>query len=163
MTLELSPDQLQAIKVQAERTYPEECCGLLLGRLEEDRKLLVEVRSTENTWDPQVADDLSDTPLTKSRRYWIAPEEMLAAMRYARSHALDVIGIYHSHPNHPAVPSECDRRLAWPQYSYLIVSVEQGTATACNSWILDDRHQFQPENLLIVESTEPEGELNRQS
>lgn len=151
MTIKLSDDHLQAIKAHAERIYPDECCGILLGKLESEIKTLVELRVTENAWEPQVADDLAEMPsLTKSRRYWIAPEQMLAAMREARSRNLDVIGIYHSHPDHPAVPSECDRRLAWPQYSYLIVSVEQGRAKACHSWTLNDQHQFQPEEMLMT-------------
>lgn len=153
MTIKLSEDHLQAIKAHAEHTYPDECCGILLGKLESQTKTLVELRVTENAWEPQVADDLAEQPsLTKSRRYWIDPAQMLAAMRDAHSLNLDVIGIYHSHPDHPAVPSECDRRLAWPQYSYLIVSVEQGQARACHSWMLDDQHQFQPEDMLMTEA-----------
>lgn len=124
----------------------------MLGTVGIDRKTLVELRAVENTWDNQLSEDSTiQASLPKSRRYWIAPEDMLAAMRYAHSHALDVIGVYHSHPDHPAIPSECDRQLAWQQYSYVIVSVEQGTAKDCRSWALDDRHQFQPEDIWVIE------------
>lgn len=153
MTLSLSAEQRQAINTHAECAYPNECCGLLLGKTGPDCKVLVQVWPTSNTWNAQVAEDLdADPSLSKSRRYWIAPEELLQAMRHARSQELDVIGIYHSHPDHSAVPSECDRQLAWPQYSYLIVSVQQGMATDCLSWSLDDNHQFQPELLQVVET-----------
>ncbi|MGA7935444.1 MAG: M67 family metallopeptidase [Kovacikia sp.] len=149
MTLTLTSDQLQIIKAHAERTYPEECCGLLLGRLEAAEKVVVEVRSTRNDWSPQIAEDLADEqrPLTKTQRYWIAPQEMLIGMREARRRGLEIIGIYHSHTDHPAMPSECDRRLAWSQYSYLIVSVQQGKVVDAQSWMLDDYHQFQAEEI----------------
>ncbi|UBF25919.1 M67 family metallopeptidase [Kovacikia minuta CCNUW1] len=160
MALILSSDHLQAIKIQAEGTYPEECCGLLLGRVATKDKIVVDVWETKNAWDAQVAADLSDESLlTKTERYWIAPEEMLAGMRDARHRNLEVIGIYHSHTDHPAVPSECDRRLAWSQYSYLIISVNQGKAGASQSWMLDRHHQFQSEAIQI----QSDARMRRQS
>ena len=121
-------------------------------RWKQDDKVLVSVRSVENTWNFESSEmaEPGDRDLTQARRYWIAPEEMLAAMREARDRHLAVIGIYHSHPDNPAVPSECDRALAWSQYSYVIVSVQQGQSKDCKSWILDDRHQFQPEEIRVV-------------
>ena len=91
----------------------------------------------------------SSQVLTTRRRYWIDPKDMLAAQKYARNNGLNIIGIYHSHPDHPAVPSECDRTCAWPEYSYIIVSVPNGTAADTFSWTLDDEHQFQPEDLQV--------------
>ncbi|NJP11626.1 MAG: M67 family metallopeptidase [Leptolyngbyaceae cyanobacterium RU_5_1] len=149
--LKLCADHIQTVRSHAERSYPHECCGLLLGVIQPQEKILVEVRAVQNAWDEQVATDLGDQPsLTKTRRYWIAPEEMLAAMRDARSRKLDVIGVYHSHPDQPAVPSECDRQLAWQQYSYIIVSVQQGKAADLQSWLLNENHQFQREETLII-------------
>jgi proteasome lid subunit RPN8/RPN11 len=152
VTLELSAVHLQTIQAHAERTYPDECCGLLVGRLAET-KMLVQVRSLENAWEPEMALSIeglfADATLTKSRRYWIAPDVMLAEMRAARQQGLEIIGIYHSHPDHPAIPSECDRQLAWQQYSYIIISVVQGQAQAYHSWVLDDQHQFQSEDLRV--------------
>jgi len=75
---------------------------------------------------------------------------MFKAQKDARDRNLDIIGIFHSHPDHPAVPSEFDRAIAWQQYSYIIVSVQQGKAWELKSWSLDDNHQFQPEELLTV-------------
>ncbi|MBE9180465.1 M67 family metallopeptidase [Oculatella sp. LEGE 06141] len=162
--LHLSSQHLQAIATHAERTYPEECCGLLLGRLErqresipDDTRTLVEVWATENAWTAEVSEAMKDITAqtielgsTKMSRFWIDPSDLLRGQRYARDRQLDIIGIYHSHPDHPAVPSECDRSLAWPQYSYIIVSVQQGSAQDLRCWSLDDRHQFQPEELLTV-------------
>lgn len=103
----------------------------------------MEVKATENRW----SDDSGD--LTKKRRYEIAPQEILAAMKDARSQGLDIIGIYHSHPDQPAVPSECDRAAAWSHYSYAIVSVSEGRLVDLRCWSLDDQQMFQPEDLLI--------------
>lgn len=151
MTLRLSQHQLATIHAHAERTYPHECCGLLLGKLDGAIKVVETIRVVVNAWDEAVAHELADEPtLTQTRRYWIDPSDMLAAMRAARQHNLEIIGIYHSHPDNPAVPSECDRRLAWSQYSYLIASVQQGSTTETLSWTLDDTHQFQPEPIEIA-------------
>jgi proteasome lid subunit RPN8/RPN11 len=150
IVIELSPDQQKIIQTHAEQAYPEECCGLLLGNLIHGRKILVEVRSLPNAWESATNELNSDADLSKSRRYWIDPAAMLAVMRDARSHHLEIIGVYHSHPNHAAVPSECDRQLAWQQYSYLIVSVHNGIARDFQSWCLDDQHQFQPEVIQLT-------------
>ena len=152
MLLKLSPKHIHSIQSHAESTYPEECCGLLLGKLSSEEKLVMEVRALENTWSPEIADDL-DPELTKSRqqRYTIAPDIMLREMRYARARNLQVIGIYHSHPNHPATPSECDRRNAWSLYSYIIVSVQQGKTQNLKNWVLDSHHQFQPEDFSVTD------------
>jgi proteasome lid subunit RPN8/RPN11 len=156
VTLSLSADQKQVMNDHAERAYPHECCGLMLGIVEQgDRgdaavRVVVDIYPVENSWDQQLANDLQDeSAFTTTRRYAIAPEEMLKAMREARSRRLDIIGIYHSHPDQPAVPSDCDRRLAWQHYSYSIISVEQGKAREFYSWSLDSNHQFQPEALVI--------------
>lgn len=158
MTLSLSAEQIQAMKAHAERTYPDECCGLMLGQIQEGShsdaptRVLVALYPVENRWDQQVAADLQDESFSKTRRYAIAPEEMLKAMQVARGRNLDIIGIYHSHPDCPAVPSECDRRLAWHHYSYSIISVQQGKAREFYSWNLDVNYQFQPESLVILET-----------
>ncbi|XGV97081.1 MAG: Mov34/MPN/PAD-1 family protein [Leptolyngbya sp. BL-A-14] len=152
MSLTLHADHLQAIQAHANRTYPEECCGLLLGTIAVDAKVVHDVYSVSNAWDQEAATVVNDQEgLTKTRRYWIAPEEMLTAMRAARQRNLDIIGIYHSHPDHPAVPSECDRAIAWSQYSYLIVSVEQGNTADYRSWMLNEHRQFEPEVIQLAE------------
>lgn len=167
--LQLSTKHLQAIRTYAESTYPEECCGLLIGKLEQSDglscKILVEVRPVTNVWSAEVEsavrspfpskdNQAGDQSFDKSRRYWIDPRDMLEGQRYARDRSLEIIGIYHSHPDHPAVPSQTDQEYAWSQYSYIIVSVHQGSAQDLHSWSLDDQHTFQPEEILTVESVE---------
>lgn len=148
MILRLNSQHLAHIKAHAECTYPEECCGLLLGKSDPTGKTVMEVSAMTNVWR---AESDADFGLTKQRRYEISPEELLAAMKDGRTRNLEVIGIYHSHPDHPAEPSECDRQAAWQHYSYAIVSVPQGTAADLRSWSLNDRQVFQPEALEITE------------
>lgn len=152
MILHIARSQLQTIQSHAESTYPEECCGLLLGKVSNDCKSVVEVVSTANAWNaaaPEYEDDTMGQG--KIDRYAIAPQEMLKIQREARDRNLDIIGIYHSHPNHPAIPSECDRIYAWQQYSYVIVSVNNGKCDDVKNWSLDAQHQFQSESLIVAE------------
>ncbi len=162
MVLQLQTKHQEQIAAQAEQLYPEECCGLMIGLLDRssqpETRRVVEIWPTHNTWTADVLecngieDNTSESSDPgKKRRFWIDPKELLAAQKYAREHNLDIIGIYHSHPDHVAVPSECDRAFAWPQYSYLIVSVQQGNAQDYQSWTLDDQHQFQAEEIKILE------------
>ena len=167
----LQPTQLQSIKTHAAETYPHECCGLMLGHVNvtpdtttlQSTRTVVELWPMTNAWDDAaqtamaevqaIAPDHSpESPqtLTTKRRYWIDPTDMLAAQKYARTNGLSIIGIYHSHPDHPAVPSECDRACAWPEYSYIIVSVPNGQSTDVLSWSLDNEHQFQSEVLSLT-------------
>jgi proteasome lid subunit RPN8/RPN11 len=148
MVLQLLPKHLQTIYTHAETTYPEECCGIILGNLTSEGKTVVEVMPTENAWNAETAAELpgDDTlDYSKRQRYAIAPQVMLQAQKEARDRKLNIIGIYHSHTDHPAIPSEYDRQLAWQEYSYIIVSVQNGKASDMKSWTLDDSHQFQQE------------------
>lgn len=147
--IQISLKHLEAIFTHAESTYPEECCGIILGDLAEDGKTVVKLIPTENAWISVAAESLlgDDTVASKGRRYAIAPQDLLQAQRYARDWCLDIIGIYHSHPDYSATPSEFDRLCAWQPYSYIIVSVVNGKACECQSWCLDDSHQFQPEKI----------------
>jgi len=144
------------MQAHAETTYPEECCGLLLGQMSGDVKTLIEVLPTLNSWGDELASDLlaiESSPQPKSskrNRFSIAPKVMLQAQKDARDRHLDIIGIFHSHPDHPAVPSEFDRAIAWQRYSYIIVSVQQGQACDLKSWSLDDDQQFQPEAIITL-------------
>jgi proteasome lid subunit RPN8/RPN11 len=167
MSLQLSALQLQQLTAHAERTYPEECCGLLLGhgdplrvtRRDRSGKRVVKIWETVNAWNPEVEAELSAViphPGTgkadpcgsgKAERFWIAPQDLLAAQRYARDHQMNIVGIYHSHPDHPAVPSESDRLLAWSEYSYLILSVQAGVLAAHRCWMLDEQQQFREEDV----------------
>ncbi|MEO1299609.1 MAG: M67 family metallopeptidase [Cyanobacteria bacterium J06636_16] len=158
MVLALQLGQIEAMTQQAARTYPEECCGLLLGirDSESERRWVYELLPMENTWTAEVQSltehDLSSATLDKRNRYWIDPKALLAAQRYGRDRGWIVLGVYHSHPNHPAVPSERDRRLAWSDYSYPILSVVDGQVVDIRSWRLGEDSQFYSEAIASGEN-----------
>lgn len=141
MTIEINEAQLQVIFDQAESIYPEECCGILLGRFTDSSKIVVEVIPTNNDWvDPA-------SKATKHRRFTIPPQEIFLAQKRGKELNLDIIGFFHSHLDYPAIPSECDRSQAWEIYSYPIVSVIKGKAVSIDSWVLDSNRIFQPETI----------------
>ena len=137
MSLKISEELLEGIREHGKKAYPNECCGVLLGRMEDSRKSVVELRAMENTRE--------DSP---RNRYLISSRELLEAEKAARARGLDIVGVYHSHPDHPARPSEFDREHAFPWYSYIIVSVNGGKPVDLASWTLrDDRSAFDAEDL----------------
>jgi proteasome lid subunit RPN8/RPN11 len=127
-----------AIDKHAERAFPEECCGFMLGRdLDDGSREIVELFAVDNQKDEN-----------RERRYLIEPKHQLAAEKHARTRGLDVVGVYHSHPNHPSRPSDFDRDHAMPFWSYVIVSCMQGKSVKTQSWRLrEDRSQFDEESL----------------
>jgi proteasome lid subunit RPN8/RPN11 len=137
--LKLEDRHADEMRRQAEAEYPHECCGLLLGRMDEGgAKRVVELLPVLNAREAEA----------RHNRSLITPEEYLRGERHARARRLDVIGNYHSHPDHPAVPSEFDREHAWPVWSYVIISVRQGAAADLRSWELEaDRSRFNEEEL----------------
>ncbi|MBC1236907.1 Mov34/MPN/PAD-1 family protein [Nostoc sp. 2RC] len=147
--IKFSEQHLQIIRTHAENIYPEECCGIILGHLTNEGKITVEVMPTENAWNTEASAEFSGerTVESKKRQYTIAPLVMLQAQKQARDRSLSIIGIFHSHPDNPAIPSECDRLYAWQGYSYIIVSVQNGKAVELRSWSLDDNHQFQAQTI----------------
>lgn len=105
--------------------YPQETCGLLLGRGVADGCEVVIARQARNLNDERAHD-----------RYELDPQAFLAADREAREQGLEIVGVWHTHPDHPAEPSETDRRAAWPGWSYLILAVGQGGVRTARSWRL---------------------------
>ena len=125
------------IRAQGAEAYPEECCGALVGLSHNGRKVVRMTRPFAN----RSAD-------SRGRRYYVESEAYREAEAWARAHGLDIVGIYHSHPDHPARPSEYDREHAWPWYSYVIVSVEGGRPRDLTSWILtEERDRFDAEEV----------------
>ena len=157
--LSLNPEQIDHIQSHARDCYPQECCGLMLGHIVdvggELQKTLLGLYTTDNAWDSaseSIDAQASEQTLTANRRYWIAPQDLFNAQKYARTQGWDIIGVYHSHPNHEAVPSECDRNWAWPQYSYVIVAVNNGVPHDFRSWMLDAQQQFRSEPVTVSAS-----------
>ena len=125
--LVITPRHLQTISRHAAMSYPEECCGVLVGHAYPAANVVERVLSVGN--------ERGDS---RQNRYLISPETVLAAHKEARALGLDIVGYYHSHPDHPARPSEFDREHAWPGVSYLIVSVAGGRVAEARSWRLYD-------------------------
>lgn len=132
-TLTLPTDVHDRLRAHAEAAYPEECCGVLLGRIEDDGVRVVDLFPVENR-DAEA----------RERRYLIGPGDYLRAERAAEADGLDVVGFYHSHPDHPARPSATDLADAtFPGFVYTITAVEHGRAAATTAWRLAyDRDRF---------------------
>jgi proteasome lid subunit RPN8/RPN11 len=136
------------IKSHSEETYPNECCGALLGKLE-NSVLIYEIRSMKNI----------NKTLPK-RRYDIDPLELITVEKEAESKELDLVGIYHSHPEHPSRPSQYDLDHAWPNFSYMIVSVTNRKADQISSWRLDTKEKkFIKEQINIIEEEHVLGDV----
>lgn len=154
--------------------------GTLTNQGEKAFKFLVELMPLANQWTPTVVteesslaqgDQSANSAKSKRRRYYIDPKDMLRVQKQARDQGLSIIGIYHSHPDQSAEPSECDRVLAWPEYAYTILSVQgladgiangsvQGKENAAKAvdvktWALDSNHQFQLEPMTIFHASIP--------
>ncbi|MDR2702154.1 MAG: M67 family metallopeptidase [Spirochaetaceae bacterium] len=135
----LSPELEKNIMADGEAAYPNECCGIILGEINDDG-----VKNAKRT----VAISNSREDSEQYHRFLITPEDMLRAEQTARAAKLEVIGFYHSHPDHPSAPSGYDKDHALPFYSYVIVSVDNGKAQVLTSWELtDDRIDFLQENM----------------
>jgi proteasome lid subunit RPN8/RPN11 len=138
----LSNEIAAKIRSHGAETYPHECCGALLGReLADDLREIVALFPLVNRRD--------DSP---RNRFSVTSDDVRDAEKAARAQGLDVLGWYHSHPDHPAKPSQYDQDHAWPWYSYIIVSVVNGEPQYMTSWRLsDDRSKFTSEDLEIRE------------
>jgi proteasome lid subunit RPN8/RPN11 len=138
LKIRMSAELAEKIRQHGIETYPHECCGALLGKDENgERREIVAVLGLANQRD--------DSP---RNRFSVAPRDVIDADKAAQANGLEVVGWYHSHPDHPAKPSEYDREHAWPWYSYVIVKVEKGHAREMTSWRLnEDRKEYQEERI----------------
>jgi proteasome lid subunit RPN8/RPN11 len=151
-TLKLSTEIAKKIRQHGADTYPHECCGALLGsdHVDGDRTTAGDVELT-------VREILALFPLVNRRekaaahnRFSVTAEDVRDAEKAAREKNLELVGWYHSHPDHPARPSQFDREHAWPWYSYVILSVANGKAAEMTSWRLaDDRSDYACEEIVI--------------
>jgi proteasome lid subunit RPN8/RPN11 len=139
--LSLPQGVLEDIQAHGEAAYPNEGVGLLLGRAAGEHKTAEAILPLANAWP---ADE-------QYHRYQVSGEDMLRAEREAARRGLDVLGFFHSHPDHPAQPSRFDHEWAtWPWYSYVITTIERGRATVTRSWQLrEDRSGFEEEALAL--------------
>ncbi len=137
--ISLKPEHLDAVRRHGETDYPHECCGLLIGRLDaQGNKSVVDTIPISNAREEEA----------RGNRFLITPDELLAGERLARQVGMDVVGFYHSHPDHSAAASQFDLEHAWPTYSYIIVSVLQGKADELLSWELtENRSVFYNEQI----------------
>jgi proteasome lid subunit RPN8/RPN11 len=141
----ISLELAEKIRRHGAETYPNECCGALLGRDANFPEGPVRAREVSDVL--PLVNRRDDSPQS---RFSVAPADVIAADKAARSRGLEIIGWYHSHPDHPAKPSEYDRENAWPWYSYLIVSVQAGIPQEMTSWRLkDDRNEYWQETVEI--------------
>ena len=134
--LKIYPLVIETIENHALETYPEECCGFLYGTEGDVREISHAGKATNIKSE------------NKRKRFEIDPLEYLQAEKYAMANNLELLGIYHSHPDHPAVPSEHDLKQAAGYFSYIIVSVRKNKINNIRSWQLNDQHEFEEEEIL---------------
>jgi proteasome lid subunit RPN8/RPN11 len=145
----ISPELAENIRRHGVETYPHECCGALLGR---DASLAGESVKPREVVDLfPLVNRRDDSP---RNRFSVAPLDVIEADREAQSRGLDVIGWYHSHPDHPAKPSDYDREHAWPWYSYIIVSVRAGVPREMTSWRLKDGREAYTQETVEIRGEE---------
>ena len=136
MGLSVKTGVSEEIRRHGAETYPNECCGALYGR----DGIVTSTFALPNT-----------TEEGPRRRFLVRPQDYREAERRASELGLDLLGFYHSHPDHPARPSQYDLDHAWPFFSYIIVSVRAGHPEEMTSWrLLDDRSAFEPEALDVL-------------
>jgi proteasome lid subunit RPN8/RPN11 len=131
----IEPSPLSQLKSHAMSIFPDECCGFLFGMEESDgRRNIPVIREVNNARSGD-----------KRRRFEITGRDYILAEQFAQESGLLLLGIYHSHPGHPAIPSEHDRVAAQPYFSYLIISVTQGHINLIRSWRLNEAAKFEEE------------------
>lgn len=124
--IEIESKPWQTMVLHAQRVYPNECCGAMLGHTRGDRKVVTDALALENAWAGE-----------QGERYELRPEDLLRADREARSRGLDLIGIFHSHPDCDAYFSETDLKNSCPWYSFVVLSIQKGQFDHAKSFLPD--------------------------
>jgi proteasome lid subunit RPN8/RPN11 len=138
----IQPVAKELMLQDAKQAFPDECCGFLFGEEEpEGNRIISQIQVVNNAKEGD-----------KRRRFVIAPLDYIRAEQFAEENNLLLLGVYHSHPNHPAIPSEHDRVAAQPYFSYIIVSVLEGQIGPVRSWRLNDEVQFEEETVAAIET-----------
>jgi proteasome lid subunit RPN8/RPN11 len=142
VSLVIPKEILRGIHLNGQQYYPEEGAGLMLGKLEGDRKQVMSLLPIANAREDSA----------RHNRYLLTPHQYLHGELEAARLGLDVVGVFHSHPDHPNQPSEFDREWAMPVFFYLITSIYAGKAVESRSWLLgEDRQSFYEEELEVIE------------
>lgn len=136
---------LREVYDHMEASYPNECCGLLVGRLVNENERLVHTFRKCRNLNTERAHD----------RYEMDPKCWLNTEREFDGSPWAIVGIYHSHPDHPSRASQTDTDAAWPNYSYVIASVQTGTVASTQSWLLNETEKRFYEEAVVVD----EGDL----
>lgn len=139
-SLSINKASRNVIEAHALGTFPNECCGFFFGTKTADSVEVVKAYVVKNVKEGD-----------QRRRFEIDPLDYIKAERYALELGIELLGVYHSHPLHPAIPSEHDLAVALPEFSYIIVSVENDVIADFRSWRLDDAHQFTEEKVFSSE------------
>jgi len=138
--IRLKSADIEEIKQVAQKTYPHECCGVMVGSVEDGVKTVTELIPAEN--------QRTDSP---ANRYLITPDLLNELEKKLKGTDRAIVGFFHSHPDVPAQPSTYDQDHAWPWYSYLIVSVNRSQAGEVHNWKLrDDRSAFDAEKMELL-------------
>jgi proteasome lid subunit RPN8/RPN11 len=153
MSLVLTDEIFRQIEREGAASYPHECCGAMLGKDvgsgASARRIVSRLEPMRNSY---AADE-------QYHRFSLDPRELMEIEKKIEGSGLAVLGFYHSHPDHPARPSETDRKNAWPYYSYAIVSIAKGQPADLTSWQLDEAtEQFRPEEVVREEVVRESGQ-----
>jgi proteasome lid subunit RPN8/RPN11 len=124
----LQANLARQIEREGSQIYPNECCGIMYGRDTAEGRVVDRLEAVPNVFDET----------ERFHRFSISPKQLMEAEKKAGDEGKLVLGFYHSHPDHPARPSEYDRQHAWPFYSYIIVSISKGEPVDMTSWVLDE-------------------------
>ncbi len=140
----IKKEHLDDIEAHGKEGYPNEVCGIILGVCG------LGISGSEGNEALQIKRAVNLNSDRAHDRYELDPQDILMAEKDARDKGLEIIGFYHSHPDHPDVPSEFDRERAWPSYSYIISSIMGGKEASTKSWLLNDESQVFEEEKIIV-------------
>ncbi len=138
--IKIKEQLINRIKENGEKTYNAECCGAIFGKPDNGIYVITELLEFNN--------EREDNP---ERRYLISPKQYMHSERIAAEKNLNLLGFYHSHPDHPAIPSQFDTEHAFPNFIYMIVSIQNGKAENLTSWkLFEDRNGFEELEMDII-------------
>ncbi len=137
--IKIANEILNRIKIHGEESYNEECCGALFGSSKNDNKVIQDILEFEN-----------EKEESRQNRFLISPAQYNFAEKLAIEKKIELLGFYHSHPDHPAIPSQFDIDNALPWFLYIIASVNKAKADNLTAWILkEDRSGFEKQEMKV--------------